>query len=97
MFDSHLHGISRRLARRPVNDAEDFGQRPASGLITAPPGHGLRDEIQIGDVARDVRAENGVTDRIKRDQGALSFYIQRILHDLAFDRVAQCARQRIAV
>ena len=96
-LDGHLHGVSSGLAGGAVNNAEDFGEGFASGFFAAPPGHGLCNEIEIGDVAGNVGAQNGVTNRVQGDHGAFFFQVQRILHSLAFDSVVQCARQGITV
>ena len=89
----HLHGISSGLARGAINNLEDFGEWFADGFFAGPTGQGLRNEIEIGDVAGNVRTENGVTNRVEGDQGAFFFHVQRIFDGLAFDRVAQCTRQ----
>jgi hypothetical protein len=75
LFDRHLHGISCGLAREPINDSKHFGQWPASGFFAAPPRHRLGDQIEIGDVAGNVRTENGVTNGVEGYQGAFFFYV----------------------
>ena len=88
LLDGHLHGVSSGLARGAVNNSEDFGEGFASGFFAAPTGHGLGNEIEIGDIAGNVRTENGVTNRVEGDHGAFSFHVQCILDGLAFDRIA---------
>ncbi len=97
MLDGHLHGISSGVARGAVNNSEDFGEAFADGFFTAPTGHGLCNQIEIGDIAGNIGTENGVTNRVESDHGAFFFYVQGILDGFAFDGVAQCARQRIAI
>ena len=80
-----------------VNNSEDFGEGFANGFLPGPTGHSLCDEIEIGDIAGNVGAKDGVTNRVESDHRAFFFYVQGILDGLAFDGVAQCARQRIAI
>src|ERR1700674_5037735 len=90
-------GSRAGLARGSVNNSEDFGEAFASGFFTAPARHGLCNKIEIGDIPGNVGTENGVANRGEGDHGAFFFDVQGILDDLAFDRIAQCARQRIAI
>src|SRR2546426_772819 len=52
--------------------------------------------IEIGYVARDVGAENGVADGVERDLGAFLFDEQRLFHRFALNHVVQSPRQRVA-
>src|SRR5260370_41597751 len=63
LLDGHLHGIPSGLARGALNNSEDFGEGFANGFFTAPTGHGLCDEIEIGDLAGNIGTKNGVTNR----------------------------------
>jgi len=56
------------LAALGVDDPHDFLRRPADRLRHRPASHALGDRVQIGDIARQVRAENSVPDRIERCQ-----------------------------
>ena len=91
--DRHLRRIRDDLAARGVQDPEDVGHRAADGLVARPAGHVLRRQVQERDVAGDVGADHGVADAVERDLGALLLDEQRLLHDLALDRVAD-ARAR---
>src|ERR1700687_3475619 len=93
----HLHGVESALARGAIDNPKDFGQRLANGFFAAPPSHSLRNKIEIGDIPGNIGAENGVANRVEGDPGALFFYIQCTLDGLAFDRMAQRARQQIAM
>ena len=93
LLHGHLHGILSGQARCSINNLEDFDERFADGFFAGPSGHGLGNKIEIGDVAGNVRTENGVTNRVEGDQGAFFFHVQRIFDGLAFNRVAQCTRQ----
>jgi hypothetical protein len=97
LFDGHLHGVSSGFARGAVNDSEDFSEWLACGFFAAPTGHGLCNEIEMGDFAGHVAADNGITNRVESDQSAFFFHVQCILDNLAFDRIAQCAGERIAI
>ena len=92
LFDGYLHRVPSDFARGAVNNSEDFGEGLACGFFAAPTGHGLCNEIEIGDFAGHVAADNGITNRVEGDQSAFFFYVQCILDRLVLDRVAQCAR-----
>ncbi len=97
LFDGHLHGISCSLARAAINNSKDFGERFARGFCTEPSRHLFCNDIQIGDIAEDVSTQNGVTNRVERNHGALFFYEQRVLNAFAFDRIPQRALERIGI
>ena len=61
------HGIFERLARRFVEDVEDFAQRLAARLARLPAGQILGDRIQVLDAAFGVGRDHGVADRLQRD------------------------------
>ena len=95
LFDGHLHGIERGLARVAVNNSEDLGKGFANGFLAAPTRHGFCNQIKIRDLAGSVGTENGITYRIQRHLSSFFFYVQRIPGGLAIDGVAQRARQRV--
>src|ERR1700733_15329778 len=97
LLQGHLHGISPGLARPTVNESEHFQERSAYCFLALPPGYLLRSQIEICDVAGNVCAEDGITNRIESYQGAFLLQIQRILERFPLNRVVQCPRQGIAI
>ena len=84
-------GVVSRLVASRIRNTSAIGRPAASSA--RPARHALRDEVQEGDVARDVRADDGVADAVERDLGALLLDEQRLFHDLALDGVAQRTQQ----
>ncbi len=76
-----------------VPGSENLGHGPAGGLVQRPARHFLGDQIEKGDVSRDVGADDGFAYAIEGDEGALLFREQGLLHELALDGVAQGAPQ----
>src|SRR5580692_1917264 len=70
LLDGHFHGVSSGFARGAVNNPEDFSEGFANRFFALPAGHGLGNEVEIGDVAGNVSTENGITNRVESDHGA---------------------------
>ena len=68
-----LRGICNGCAARSVDDSENFGHGPAFRFFVRPVRHSFCNEIEVGDIPRNVRTNNGVADGIERDQGAFFF------------------------
>src|SRR6202041_2273225 len=88
LFDGHFHRVSSGSACGAVDNPENFCERSASGFSAGPTGHGFCDNVEVGDIARNVGTENGVPDWVEGNYRTLSFHIQCIFDDLAVDRVA---------
>jgi hypothetical protein len=80
-LDGHLHGVSIGIARGAVDYSDDVGEGLACGFFAAPTGHGLCNEIEIGNFAGHVGAENGITNRVEGDQPSRRLSLH---HDLLF-------------
>ena len=75
---------------RGVQNPEHFGKRSPRRFIPRPAGHFFRNKIEKGDISGNVRANDGVTDGIEGDLGALLFDEQRLFH-------RRCAQRHSAV
>ena len=58
---------------RGVPDLQDFGDGSACRLLPRPACHCFRNDIEEGDVSRDVSANNGIANGVERDLGAFLF------------------------
>ena len=96
-FNGQCHRIGRDCACGAVDNPKYIGKGTPRSILAGPTRHGLRDCIEVGDVARDVGAEYGVADGIERDLRALPFHEKRLLPRLALDHAAQSPRQPVVV
>ena len=96
-FNGQCHRIGRHCACGAVDNPKYFGKGTTRGILAGLTRHGLRDCIAVGDVARDVGAENGVADGIEGDLRALLFQEKRLLSRLVLDHAAQSPRQPVVV
>ena len=78
---------------RAVHDPEHVRHGPTCRFQPFPAGQALRDEVEVCDVAGDIRADHAVTDAVKRDLGAFLFHEQRLFQHLAFDGIPEGAQQ----
>ena len=76
--DGSLCRIVRDFACGPVNDAENFRERPADGFCLRPAGDGLGGRIQIAHIARQIGTQYRITNRVERYQCALPLLEQGI-------------------
>src|SRR6202521_6479477 len=91
--DGHLHWIRCGLTAGGVQDAENFSHGPACRFVPRPARHSYRNEIEEGDISRDVRANNSVADGVERDLREFLFQEQLFLHAFALDGVAQGSKK----
>src|SRR3981189_114691 len=88
LLDGHLHGISNGFTCSSINNSENFRLRSASRFLPQPPRHFFCDDIEKGDVARDVCADNSIADAVQSDLRAFLFYEQRLFCNSASRAVA---------
>src|SRR5205814_2292586 len=71
-LDCEPQGIAHQpLSRRAVHDLKHFVERPTLRLAARPARHRLRGRVEIHHVARDVGAEDSVTDGVESELGVL--------------------------
>ena len=88
-LDGLVHRVPRGFARRGVDDVEHLGERPAQRLPRRPARHAFGHRIEIGHVARNIRAEHGVADGVKRGPRALLFEEQCLFRRVSLDETCQ--------
>ena len=88
-----LHWIHDRAVVRAVHDPQHLRHWPTCRFRPFPAGQALRDEVEVGDFAGDIRTDHPVTDAVESDLGAFLFDEQSLFHHLAFDGIAEGAQQ----
>ena len=91
------HGILGGFARGGVDDPEHVLERMAGGLGIGPASQAFGNGIEIGDVAGDVRAHDGVADGVERHLCALLLICQCVSDHRALDHAAQRFGQQVGV
>ena len=89
LLNCHHHRIRDIFVTSGVLDSYNFGHWPACRLLPRPASHVFRNDIEEGDVSRDVRANNGLSNAVERDLGAIRFREQRLFQELALHGMAQ--------
>ena len=72
------HGILRSFASSGIDNSKHFRNRVTCRLLPRPTRQLFSDDIEIGDLAPDVRAHDCVADGVERDLRALLFIEQRL-------------------
>src|SRR3979411_1438779 len=65
LLDSHFHWISHGFTCGAINNSENFLHRSASRFLPRPIRHFFSDDIEKGDVTRNVRADNSIADAVQ--------------------------------
>jgi hypothetical protein len=67
VLDGLFHRVRRGFTRRGVDDSKYLVERTAHRSLARPARHAFGNGVEIGHIARDVRAEHGIADRVERE------------------------------